>query len=141
MNDDKYSIDLSGTITIDLNNTYGATTSYSYGEIPKDPVTGDIYFDNNGNMNTYNGSEWTNITITDNSYTISGSSTNWNVNDTIDISSILNGLDTKIYNEEEIENMCKVYPGLDKAWSNFKSVYDMVKQDYEGKKRAGELDE
>jgi hypothetical protein len=37
--------------------------------------------------------------------------------------------------------MCKEYPGLEKVWNNFKAVYDMVKQDYEGKKQAGELDE
>jgi len=37
--------------------------------------------------------------------------------------------------------MCKEYPGLEKVWRNFKSVYDMCKQDYEGKKKAGEIDD
>ena len=41
----------------------------------------------------------------------------------------------------EVESMCKEYPALEKTWRNFKSVYDMVKQDYEGKKNAGELDD
>lgn len=41
----------------------------------------------------------------------------------------------------EVENMCKHYPALEKAWRNFKNVYDMVKQDYEGKKNAGEIDD
>ena len=41
----------------------------------------------------------------------------------------------------EVESMCKEYPALEKVWRNFKSVYDMVKQDYEGKKKAGEIDD
>ena len=41
----------------------------------------------------------------------------------------------------EIERMCKEYPSLDKVWRNFKAVYDLVKQDYEGKLKAGELDD
>ena len=41
----------------------------------------------------------------------------------------------------EVERMCKEYPALEKVWRNFKSVYDMVKQDYEGKKKAGEIDD
>lgn len=42
---------------------------------------------------------------------------------------------------DEVERMCKEYPALEKVWRNFKSVYDMVLQDYEGKKKAGELDD
>ena len=41
----------------------------------------------------------------------------------------------------KVEKMCNHYPGLEKVWRNFKSVYDMVKQDYEGKKKAGEIDD
>jgi hypothetical protein len=50
-----------------------------------------------------------------------------------------NVLDNMI-DPEEVDNMCKEYPALSKVWRNFKSVYDMVKQDYEGKRKAGELD-
>ena len=42
---------------------------------------------------------------------------------------------------DEIDRMCKEYPALTKVWQNFKSVYDMVKQDYKGKKDAGEIDD
>ena len=42
---------------------------------------------------------------------------------------------------DEVAKMCKEYPSLEKVWRNFKSVYDMVKQDYKGKKKAGELDD
>jgi len=37
--------------------------------------------------------------------------------------------------------MCKEYPALEKVWRNFKNVYDMCKQDYEGKIKAGEIDD
>ena len=42
---------------------------------------------------------------------------------------------------DEVAKMCKEYPSLEKVWRNFKSVYDMCKQDYEGKKKAGEIDD
>lgn len=42
---------------------------------------------------------------------------------------------------DKVESMCKEYPALEKVWRNFKSVYDMVLQDYEGKKKAGEIDD
>ena len=41
----------------------------------------------------------------------------------------------------EVEKMCNEYPALEKTWRNFKSMYDMVKQDYQGKKDAGEIDD
>lgn len=31
-----------------------------------------------------------------------------------------------------INEMCKHYPALDKAWKNFKTIYKMVDQDYKG---------
>jgi len=34
----------------------------------------------------------------------------------------------------EVEEMCKEYPGLKKAFENFKTIYKMVEQDYKGKK-------
>jgi hypothetical protein len=33
----------------------------------------------------------------------------------------------------EIEDMCKEYPALEKTWRNFKTTYDLVKQDWKGK--------
>lgn len=46
-----------------------------------------------------------------------------------------------VLDPDEIEKMCKQYPGLEKVWRNFKSVYDMTRQDYLGKKKAGELND
>ena len=61
--------------------------------------------------------------------------------DTIDIGSWnLSGDFDGIY-PSEVEKMCKEYPALEKVWKNFKSVYDMVKQDYEGKKKSGDIDD
>ena len=106
-------------ITIDLNKTYGTTTTYWAG----DSVTDVVYSGSNDGSFTINVGDLT--------------------SDTIDISNITsdwiyqtNGIDP-----DEVGKMCKEYPGLEKVWRNFKSVYDMVKQDYEGKKKAGELDD
>ena len=102
-------IDNTGDITINLNDTYGATTTYWAGDSITDSVT-----------------------ISDGTFTIDTNSVDW-------INSI--SVDDRRISPEEIERMCEHYPGLEKAWRNFKSVYDMVKQDYEGKKKAGEIDD
>lgn len=104
-------VDFDSDITIDLSQTYGATTTYL-----------------NDSSYTISGATDT-ITIGDNTFT--------NSNDWINSITIN---DTRI-SPEEIEKMCKEYPGLEKVWRNFKSVYDMCKQDYEGKKKAGEIDD
>jgi len=42
---------------------------------------------------------------------------------------------------EKVERMTKEYPALEKAWANFKNIYDMCVQDYDGKIKSGELDD
>jgi hypothetical protein len=99
----------SDTITIDLNSTYGATTTYP------------------SNLNL------SNVTLTS-SYNTSI------VGDTI----TLTGLDGMWWGDNEkthfeiaeIEKMCSEYPALAKVYENFKTVYDLVKQDWKGKKDA-----
>ena len=105
-------LDVTGDITIDLNATAGATTTYWAGDTITDTV--------------YSITDDT-ITISDGTFTIDTNSVDWLYNKRID--------------PLEVESMCKQYPGLEKVWRNFKSVYDMVQQDYEGKKKAGELDD
>jgi len=110
-------LDLSGlmeddTITINLDDTYGTTTTYWAGDSITDVV--------------YSGSN-------DGTFTIDTSTM-----DTVDLDWIY---DRHTLSVDEVERMCKEYPALEKVWRNFKSVYDMVKQDYEGKKNAGELDD
>jgi hypothetical protein len=117
--DDKDIITITGssisndTITIDLNSTYGATTTYTYP----------------GNL------DLSNVTLTS-SYDTSI------VGDTI----TLTGLDGMWWGDNEkthfeiaeIEKMCAEYPALAKVYENFKTVYDLVKQDWKGKKDANE---
>jgi hypothetical protein len=105
------------TITIDLGDTYGTTTTYWAGDSVTDVV--------------YSGSNDGTFTIDINDLTT----------DTIDIGDWnLSGNFGRI-DPYEVEKMCKEYPALEKVWRNFKAVYDMVKQDYEGKKKAGEIDD
>ena len=109
-------LDLSGlleddTITINLDDTYGATTTYWNGSISDITISGD----------------------NDSSYTIDTSTM-----DTVGLDWIYERHSLSI---SEVERMCQEYPSLEKVWRNFKSVYDMVKQDYEGKKKAGEIDD
>ena len=35
----------------------------------------------------------------------------------------------------KIEEMCKEYPALEKAYENFRTIYKMVEQDWEGKQK------
>ena len=107
-------IDTTGDITINLDSTYGATTTY----------LSDSTYTLSGDTDT--------ISINDGTFTLDTNSVDW-IN-TIKIN------DTSI-SPEEIERMCEHYPGLEKVWRNFKSVYDMCKQDFEGKKKAGEIDD
>ena len=100
------------TFTINLDDTYGTTTTY------------------------WAGDSVTDITVTpsDGTFTISDYLT-----DTIDLSNITItdtdyitlGKDDRI-DPSKVERMCDHYPSLEKAWRNFKSIYDMVEQDYKG---------
>ena len=101
------------TITINLDDTYGTTTTYWNNSISDITISG----------------------ASDSSYTIDTSTL---TTDTIDINWIYNNMNI---DPNEVERMCQEYPSLEKVWRNFKSVYDMVKQDYQGKKDAGELDD
>jgi len=104
-------------VTINLGDTYDTTTTYWAG-------------DNITDINV--GGATDTINISDGTFTIDTNSVDW-INE-IHIN------DTRI-SPEEIEKMCEHYPGLEKVWRNFKSVYDMCKQDFEGKKKAGEIDD
>ena len=112
-------LDTSADVTIDLGDiNMGTTTTYWAGDSVTD-VT----------MSTGDGT----FTLTN--------------NDTITIGGYDTDISTDwIYNYNQIdpskvERMCKQYPALEKVWRNFKSVYDMCKQDYEGKEKAGELND
>jgi hypothetical protein len=67
------------------------------------------------------------------SYTISTSDTisitdfNWNLS-----------IENTHLEVAEVEKMCAEYPALAKVYENFKTMYDLVKQDWKGKKDANE---
>ena len=46
-----------------------------------------------------------------------------------------NAFETFIPDIREIEEMCREYPGLDKAYENFKTFYKLVEQDWRGKQK------
>lgn len=129
-NDDTFTIDISDlklddildtsdNITLDLGDiNMGTTTTYWAGDSVTD-VT----------MSTGDGT----FTLTDNTITIGEYSSDVISTDWIFTN---NSIDP-----DKVERMCKQYPALEKVWRNFKSVYDMVQQDYEGKRKAGELDD
>jgi len=100
------------TITINLHDTYGTTTTYWAGDSMTDITVAD--------QGTF--------TIDTNTVDIG----DWQLSGDFGAISI---------NPHEVEKMCKEYPALEKVWRNFKAVYDMVQQDYEGKKKAGEIDD
>jgi len=101
------------TIVINLNDTYGSTTSYinNAGIIAQD--IGSVYSSytiSNGN------SDYSTISITDPQWWVTSEGTHFEI--------------------AEIEKMCSEYPALAKVYENFKTMYDLVKQDWEGKKNA-----
>ena len=113
------------TIIINLNDTYGATTSYvncsgiSAGVVAQDlgPIDTSYTISLDNTIST--------ISTLD-TITITGSSGQWWV-----------PTDTH-FEIAEIEKMCVEYPALAKVYENFKTVYDLVKQDWKGKQDANE---
>ena len=107
MNDDDttFSITLDDDITIDLDSISSNTGTYSI--IDSTMNLSDITF---------------NTTTSDSTITIDTYS-----------GEVYNILD-KFIDPDQVENMCKEYPALSKVWRNFKSIYDMTLQDYNGKK-------
>ena len=95
-------------------------------------------YDMNSTTTYWAGDSITDVTITDTNdgtFTLDISDL---TSDTVDIDWLTGKLNI---NPDEVERMCKEYPSLEKVWRNFKSVYDMCKQDYEGKKKAGEIED
>ena len=124
---DEYTITLDGGETLDLSDIVD--------------TTGDIVI----NLNDYNmgtTTYWAGDSVTDITLDTGASNGTFTIgtNDTIDIGNwTLSGFNS--ISPSEVDKMCKEYPALEKVWRNFKSVYDMCKQDYEGKKKAGEIDD
>jgi len=112
------------TITIKLDETYGTTSTYLEN-------TGVVYTTDDTSSETFTLDLSDTITLdgiidTEGPY-------NWN----FDLTPFVNTMPTV----DEINKMCEIYPGLAKAFENFKTAYKLVEQDYKGKKKAGEIDD
>jgi len=112
------------TITIKLDETYGTTSTYLEN-------TGVVYTTDDTSSETFTLDLSDTITLdgiidTEGPY-------NWN----FDLTPFVNTMPTI----DEVNKMCDVYPGLAKAFENFKTAYKLVEQDYIGKKKAGEIDD
>jgi hypothetical protein len=110
------------TITINLDDTYGTTTTYMSDSIDIGTIT---------ITGPLSDSNYAFDTTSMYSSAISGT------NDTFSISSIddynISWPESTSINPDEVERMCKEYPALEKTWRNFKATYDLVKQDWKGK--------
>lgn len=110
---------------IDLTNIESSTITIS---VPSaTPNVGDIWLDTaTMNTNVYTHSnDWITITGTD----------------SIDLSNIIiEGIEfeDKMPDVSKIEDMCRDYPALEKAYENFKTIYAMVHQDWQGKQSENE---
>lgn len=112
----QYELDLTGgtntdTITIDLSNYPSTSTSTIDTTFSNYTITG-----TNGNPITFN----------------SGTTT---INPLLSDINIVTGPEAYL-KVTEIEEMCNDYPALNIAYSTFKSMYDLVLQDYKGKKNV-----
>ena len=112
------------TITIKLDETYGTTSTYLEN-------TGIVYTTDDTSSDTLTLDLSDTITLdgiidTEGPY-------NWQ----FDLIPFVNTMPTV----EEVNKMCEIYPGLAKAFENFKTAYKLVEQDYKGKKKAGEIDD
>lgn len=80
---------------------------------------GDVWYDTvNNNLSVYNGTtyEWAGI---DDGISIT-------LNEPVEFEDHMPSV-------AKVEDMCNEYPGLKKAYENFKSVYKMVHQDWQGR--------
>jgi len=103
-------------LDIDLTDMSTSTITVSM----PDYSAGDIYIDSH---------------TMDSSYTIDTSSIF--TSDTINLDNLTIYQPTEFEDEmpsvAKVEDMCKEYPALEKAYENFKTIYKMVHQDWQGK--------
>jgi len=89
---------------------------------------------------TYDTSTSNTITIGSGDYTFAGNDINYTI-EGIDSCIPARDFVTHIPSLEKIEKMCEQYPGLKKAYEHFVFAYKLTQQDYDGKLKAGELDD
>ena len=111
MDNDEY-IDLSSIDTISITS-------------PNNISTGDIWIDTTTmNTNVFSiSSDWITLTSDD----------NINLDDIIIYEPI--EFEDEMPGVAKVENMCKDYPALEKAYENFKTIYKLVHQDWVGRQK------
>ena len=103
------------------------------------PITGDEYVTTTPHYSyTFSGGTSDTVTINTEDYSFADD----NLTYTIDgINEPAQEFVTHLPTMEKIEKMCEQYPGLKKAYEHFVFAYKLTRQDYEGKVKAGELDD
>ena len=103
------------------------------------PITGDEYVTTTPHYSyTFSGGTSDTVTINTEDYSFAGD----NLTYTIEcINEPAQEFVTHLPTMEKIEKMCEQYPGLKKAYEHFVFAYKLTRQDYEGKVKAGELDD
>ena len=119
-------ITLEDDITINLDSISSNTGTYSI------TATSDSDFDiNNITVDTVNINNITTSPVS----TITLEDTNWADNiiwEQVEFEDSMPGI-------AKVEDMCKEYPALAKAYENFKTIYKMVHQDWKGKQKDDEF--
>jgi len=100
----------SDLITINLDETMGATTAYPYSGVDTLTITGDSDY----------SFDFSDIDLGP----LTFERTVWQ---------------DSLPEMSDVETMCEHYPGFKKAFENFKTAYKLVEQDYKGKLESGEI--
>lgn len=119
------------TFTINLDDTYGTTTTYSTNDtITISSIGGDSiytgYTGDSGMNSNYNIGIVSSPGVDISEMSID-TSIIFNQNNAIPVL-----WEDKLPDPSRVKKMCKHYPALEKAYENFKSIYKMVEQDYKG---------
>ena len=106
-------------ITIDLSSMATSTLTVT---VPSSPNVGDMWIDSD-NINVYtSNNDW--ISISDGEYNI-------DLNNITIVEPV--EFEDQMPSVAKIEDMCREYPALEKAYETFKTVYKLVHQDWQGK--------
>jgi hypothetical protein len=90
-------------------------------------------------IDSYNGTAGDITFDTSNNMVMINNGITWNQIDTINITGIYDvEFRDKMPDIKQVEAMCEEYPGLDKAYENFKTFYKLVEQDWRGKQKEHE---
>ena len=111
------------TITIDMSNMSSGTDTYT--------LSGDSSIVFTDTTSSITLSDYVVDTIDLSNITTIDSDIDWNNMGTIKIDRTM--FEDCMPDADRINDMCKEYPALAKAYENFKTIYKMVDQDYKGK--------